>query len=29
MSPADFLTRIRRDAERYKAVVKAAGVKPE
>jgi tripartite-type tricarboxylate transporter receptor subunit TctC len=29
MSSADFLTRIRRDAERYKAVVKAAGVKPE
>jgi tripartite-type tricarboxylate transporter receptor subunit TctC len=29
MSPADFLVRIRKDAERYRAVVKAAGVKPE
>jgi len=29
MSSADFLTRIKADAERYGRVVKAAGVKPE
>ena len=29
MSSADFLARIRKDAERYKAVVQAAGIKPE
>jgi tripartite-type tricarboxylate transporter receptor subunit TctC len=29
MSSADFLARIKRDAERYKRVVQAAGVKPE
>ncbi len=29
MSSADFLARIKKDAERYKAVVKAAGIKPE
>ena len=29
MSSADFLARIKKDAERYSVVVKAAGVKPE
>ena len=29
MSSADFLARIKKDAERYKAIVKAAGIKPE
>ena len=29
MTPAEFLARIKQDAERYKAVVKAAGVKPD
>jgi tripartite-type tricarboxylate transporter receptor subunit TctC len=29
MSPAEFHARIRKDAERYKAVVQAAGIKPE
>ena len=29
MSQADFLTRIRQDAVRYKAVVKAANVKAD
>jgi tripartite-type tricarboxylate transporter receptor subunit TctC len=29
MSPAEFHARIRKDAERYKAVVRAAGIKPE
>jgi tripartite-type tricarboxylate transporter receptor subunit TctC len=29
MSSADFLARIKKDAERYKAVVKTAGIKPE
>lgn len=29
MSRADFLARVRKDAERYKAIVKAAGMKPE
>jgi tripartite-type tricarboxylate transporter receptor subunit TctC len=29
MSSADFLARIKKDAERYKVVVKAAGVKPQ
>jgi len=29
MSPADFLARIKQDAQRYRKVVKAAGVKPE
>ncbi len=29
MSPAAFLERIKKDAERYKAVVKAAGIKPD
>ncbi len=29
MSPADFHARIKKDAERYKAIVQAAGIKPE
>jgi hypothetical protein len=29
MSQADFLARIRKDLERYRAIVKAAGVKAE
>jgi tripartite-type tricarboxylate transporter receptor subunit TctC len=29
MSSADFHARIRKDAERYKAIVQAAGIKPE
>ncbi|MES2536769.1 MAG: tripartite tricarboxylate transporter substrate binding protein [Pseudomonadota bacterium] len=29
MSPADFLTRIKKDTERYRAVVKAADIRPE
>jgi tripartite-type tricarboxylate transporter receptor subunit TctC len=29
MSSADFHARIKKDAERYKAIVQAAGVKPE
>jgi len=28
MTPAEFLTRIKADAERYKRVVQKAGVKP-
>jgi tripartite-type tricarboxylate transporter receptor subunit TctC len=29
MPPAEFLTRIKNDTERYRAVVKAADIRPE